>query len=163
MQYPDRVASVVAIDIGDANSPEFRKSLSLAAKGMVAAYQLTLALAWYSGKRVGSYITRGVAKGLKAKAKSEQIHVGMNYPYAMRWMGANGGFDALLPVELSCPVFYAFGSKKPFLFHSPQWADKLRSESSNVIRKFECGHWVMVDRAEEFNAAVNKWLMETKA
>lgn len=158
MQYPERVSRIVAIDIGDANSPEFERELSLPAKGMVAGYQLTLALAWKTGDFVGSRITRAVAWAMRGKAESRHIHASMNYPYAMRWLKALDGFDALRPVEPACPLFYAYGRKKPFQFHTKGWLERMRMRPGNRVQGFDCPHWVMVDCAGEFNAAVEDWL-----
>lgn len=155
---PQRVSRLVAIDIGDSGSAEFEKSLPLTAKGMVVAYQMTLASAWYLGGFAGDALTRGMARALQAKADPRHIHSGMNYPYAMRWMSAHGGLDALAPVEPPFPFFYAYGRKKPFMFHSEPWLARMARTPGNTVREFDCGHWVMVDRAEAFNAAVAEWL-----
>lgn len=161
MLYPERVHRAIAIDIGDANSAEFRQSLPWTAKGMVASYQLTLAMAWYAGDRIGTLLTRGLARAMQAKAESRHVHAAMNYPYAMRWMRAFGGLDDLKPVALSCPIFYAYGRKKPFMFHSSSWLIALQRQPENVVREFNSGHWVMVDCADAFNAAVSDWLSTT--
>lgn len=146
MLHPERVARIVAIDVGDANSPAFQQSLSTVAKGMVFTYQITLALAWRIGGAIGNGITRGMAKALQATADPRHVHAGMNYPYAMR------------QIEPACPFFYAYGRKKPFMFHSPQWVKALASCEGNEVRAFNSGHWVMVDCADEFNGAVAAWL-----
>ena len=158
MLHPERVARIVAIDVGDANSPAFQQSLSMVAKGMVFAYQITLALGWYIGGRIGDGLTRGMAKALQAKAESHRVHAGMNYPYAMRWFKAFGGLDGMRQIEPACPFFYAYGRKKPFMFHSPQWVQRLAKHSGSAVHGFDSGHWVMVDCADQFNAAVAAWL-----
>lgn len=158
MLHPERVARIVAIDVGDANSPAFEQTLSLVAKCMVFTYQITLALAWYIGGRIGSGITRGMARALQAKADPHLVHAGMNYPYAMRWMKAFGGLEAMRQIEPACPFFYAYGRKKPFMFHSRSWLTWLSSRPGNEVRAFNSGHWVMVDCADEFNASVADWL-----
>jgi pimeloyl-ACP methyl ester carboxylesterase len=159
MLHPERVSRIVAIDVGDANSAAFAQSLSLAAKGMVFAYQITLALAWYIGGPVGDGLTRAMGKALQAKADPRHVHSGMNYPYAMRWMKAFGGFDAMRQIEPECPFFYAYGRQKPFMFHSRQWTSRLASRPGNEVRGFDSAHWVMQDCADEFNAAVAAWLL----
>jgi pimeloyl-ACP methyl ester carboxylesterase len=162
MLYPERVKKLIAIDIGDSNSRELAKSLSVAAKGMIFSYQLTLATAWVIGGFVGDKITRGVAKGLQCKAESQHIHSRMNYPYAIRWLRTLGTFDGLKQVNPECPFFYAYGRKKPFMFQSPVWQEKMAALPNNIVREFNSGHWVMVDKADEFNAAVSEWLTATR-
>ena len=61
-------------------------------------------------------------------------------------------------IEPECPFFYAYGRKKPFMFHSRQWTSRLASRPGNEVRGFDCAHWVMQDCADEFNAAVAAWL-----
>lgn len=158
MRYPERVARVIAIDIGDANSPALEKSLSIAAKGMLFTYQMSLALAWQAGGRIGDKITQSLAWALRAKAAPADVHAGMNYPYATRWLRKFGTFDALQQVQLACPVFYAYGRKKPFMFHSPAWLQALDSRPHSQSMGFASAHWVMVDCSADFNAAVSRWL-----
>ena len=160
LSNPERVARLIAIEIGDSGSPDFEQSLSLTAKSMVVTYQMTLAAAWYLGGFAGDAITRGVARGLQGKAESRHVHSGMNYPYAMRWMGAHGGLADLLPVEPPFPFFYVYGRKKPFMFHSASWLSRMGQRAGNAVREYNCGHWVMVDAAEGFNREVAAWLAE---
>jgi pimeloyl-ACP methyl ester carboxylesterase len=157
-RHPQRVSRLVAIDIGDSNSRAFQRQLPITAKLMVLTYQSILAASWHIGGRIGDGITRGLAKALDGKAHPEHVHAGMNYPYAMRWTRALGGLDALGEVEPSCPFFYAWGRKKPFLFHSRRWQERVAATPGNHTQEFNCGHWVMVDAAASFNPAVAAWL-----
>ncbi len=163
MQHPERVSRMVAIDVGDANSPAFKQSLSIVAHAMVFTYQIILAWAWYIGGAIGDGLTRGMAKALQPKVDTRHVHAGMNYPYAMRWMKAFGGFDSIGQIEPLCPFFYAFGRNKPFMFHSEQWVTGLAKRSGNAVQGFDSRHWVMVDCADEFNAAVAAWLAASSA
>jgi pimeloyl-ACP methyl ester carboxylesterase len=81
MRYPHLVERMVGVDIGDTGSPQYVKSLSVKAKLGVAAYQLTLALAWKLGGRLGTRMTRGMAKLLRAPSQAEFITSDMNFPY----------------------------------------------------------------------------------
>jgi pimeloyl-ACP methyl ester carboxylesterase len=157
-RYPEKVRKIVAIDIGDANSSVYRKALPASAKAMLLTYQLVLASAWKAPARIGDAITRNLAKALKAKALPEHIFAHMNFPYAMRWLGAFGGLKALKPVQPRHPIFYAYGLKKPFMFQSESWLQGLSAQPQNRVQAFKSGHWVMLDRAEEFNTQVLAWL-----
>lgn len=163
MLYPQRIARMIAVDLGDTNSPELEKSLSLAAKSMILAYQTTLAASWYIGGYIGDMITRGMSKALQGKADPQHIHCDMNYPYAIRWMRTLGSFDDLKQVNPEFPFFYAYGRKKPFMFHSPAWLARMANRPGNIVREFNSGHWVMVDCADEFNTAVSHWLTTLNA
>lgn len=157
--HPEKVARVVAVDVGDASSPAFARGLSLRAKLMIVAYQMPLALTWYVKGPVGNYLARAIAKFLRCKAHEDAIHVGMSYPYAMRWTGALGGLKMLAgPTQLACPIFYAYGRYKPFQFQSKEWLQQLSVTAGCKAESFKSSHWVMVDCAEQFNSAVSEWL-----
>lgn len=157
MRYPERIEKMVAIDVGDASSPEFEKTLSMQAKLMVFSYQITLAIGWLTKN---NFIHKTMAKGLKARSNFDNIHAGMGLPYAMRWLGANGGMKSLKPIKPSFPFFYTYGLKKPFFFQTEKWMDELSSNPKNKVQAFNSSHWVMVDKADEFNAVVKEWLLK---
>jgi pimeloyl-ACP methyl ester carboxylesterase len=157
MKYPERIKKVVSIDVGDATSLELEKELNIPAKLMVFSYQMTLAVGWLTKL---DFIHKMMAKGLKARSNFENIHAGMGMPYAMRWLGVNGGMNALTQIKPSFPFFYCYGLKKPFQFHSKKWLDKLRANPENHVQAFNCSHWVMVDKSSEFNEAVQAWLVK---
>jgi pimeloyl-ACP methyl ester carboxylesterase len=157
MRYPDKIYKMIGIDIGDAASKEFMDSLSISAKLMVFSYQITLALGYLIKS---DSIHKTMAKALKAKSNIDNIHSGMGLPYAMKWLGANGGMNNLKPINPTFPFFYAYGTKKPFMFHSKAWETKIKIQPTNEVRAFNSTHWVMVDRADEFNEAVRNWLIQ---
>lgn len=157
--HSHKVARVIAIDVGDVSSPAFAHGLSLRGKLMIFAYQMPLALTWYMKGRLGNYLARAIAKFLRCKADEATIHTGMSYPYAMRWLGALGGLKMLAgPAQLECPIFYAYGRNKPLQFQSEAWLQQLSVTANCKAEAFKSSHWVMVDRAEQFNSAVSEWL-----
>lgn len=157
--HADKVARIVAVDVGDTNSAAFSRALGLRAKAMILAYQMPLALTWYLKGPLGNYLARRIARFLRCRADEASIHAGMSYPYAMRWMGALGGLAALRgPTQLRCPIFYAFGLYKPFQFQSEEWLQRLAATEGCKVEAFKASHWVMVDRADQFNSAVSEWL-----
>ncbi len=158
MQHPARVARIIGIDIGDADSPAFLNALTPTAKAMIVGYQVPLATAWKIGGRMGDRMARGVARVLQAKAAPERINAAMGYPYYIRWAGAFGSYKQAIPFQPACPIFYAYGKKKPFMFHSTSWITALAQQPQNKVVAFSCPHWVMVDAAEAFNTAVYDWL-----
>lgn len=158
MLRPDRVDRVVAIDIGDAGSPAHLASLSAASKAMIAGYQLWLAAAWRVGGAAGNAMTRALARAIKAPAPPDQIHAGMNYPYDIRWTGSHGSFREAQPLELACPLLFIYGRRKPFMFHSPEWAGWLAAQPGCKVIEADAGHWVMKDAPAVANGAVRRWL-----
>jgi len=162
-QHPQRVARIVAVDIGDYNSKALQRALSLTAKGQVWAYQFWLALAWVLGshlsQRLGHRMTRWMARALRCPVPAAQIGWQMNYPYAMRWFGLAGGLQQAAPVQPACPLLYLYGQRKPFMFHSPAWLAQVAAQPGSAVQGFRAGHWVMLDQPEEFHACVRRWLL----
>jgi hypothetical protein len=54
-------------------------------------------------------------------------------------------------------MLFLYGKRKPVMFHSDMWAQRVES------RAFNTGHWVMVQAREEFNQAIVGWLAQRKA
>ena len=158
MRHPQRVARVIALDVGDHNSPALRRQWGLREKLAVAGYQLWLALAWKIGGAVGTSMTRFMARALRAPAPTARITHRMNYPYAMRWFGSAGGFAQAAQVQLPMPLLYVYGKRKPFMFHSQAWLDKVAQAPGSVVLALPCGHWLMLDQAEASHAAALHWL-----
>ena len=158
MRHPDRVARIAAVDIGDADSQAYQLSLSLAAKLMVVTYQGILAIAWKIGGLFGDWITRGMATALRAPSQAQYISAAMNFPYYIFWTGAHGSYKHRLPLVAQCPVLFVYGVRKPFMFHSPQWAQALNHRPGSKALAFDTDHWPMVRQPEPFNAALLQWL-----
>ena len=158
MREPGRVAKIVGVDIGDARSPEYLQSLSLKAKAMTVAYQWWLALAWRLGGRLGDAMTRALARAAHAPASPLSIHAGMNYPYDIRWTGSHGSYRSAVPFVPSWPMLFIYGSRKPFMFHSPQFAEALAVRADCRVLEFSTGHWVMTEEPRRFDDAVRAWL-----
>lgn len=158
MRYSNRVEKAIGLDVGDVDSQELQDSLSLAGKLMVFTYQIILAVSFFCPRFIGNTIARFMAKALEARSIGEHIHAGMSMPYAMRWFGVNGGLTNLLPVEPPFPFYYAYATRKPMMFHSPEWLSQLLENPCNKVQPFDCGHWIMVDQADELNASVREWL-----
>jgi pimeloyl-ACP methyl ester carboxylesterase len=161
MRHPQRVKRLVAIDIGDARSSEFWASCPPRAKAGIVAYQGWLALAWLVGglsRRAGDAMTRWMARSLGCRSEPALIGACMNYPYFIVWSGWHGSYRGLRPVAPSCPTFFAWGERKPFMFHSPGWLNTIAARPGNHVESYATGHWVMVRAAPSFNAAVSRWM-----
>jgi pimeloyl-ACP methyl ester carboxylesterase len=155
-RHPERVARIVGVDVGDATSPELRRALDAKAKAMIAGYQLFLAGAWRLPRALGDRMTRAMARALRAPAPPQAIGARMNYPYAHAW---SGGFRGARRFEPHCPMLFVYGERKPFMFHSPQWAGRLAARPGGAVQGLPGGHWVMCGRtADAFEARVLAWL-----
>jgi pimeloyl-ACP methyl ester carboxylesterase len=82
----------------------------------------------------------------------------MDYPYYIRWMKAYGSYRGMVRFEPKVPMLFVYGERKPFLFHTPEWADALGARSGNQVQAFATGHWVMNQEPERFNRVVKAWL-----
>ena len=87
----------------------------------------------------------------------------MGYPYAVRWLGAAGGFQGLRVFKPAVPMLFLYGEKKPIMFHSRSWVEQVAARKGNRVVALPTGHWIMVTRREAFNEALRTWLAETDA
>ncbi len=162
-----RVSRVVGLDVGDHNTSAFHRSLKTSHKLMILAYQMWLAIAWKLGAalgplggRLGTWMTRWMARALGCKADSGRISWQMNFPYAMQWFGLLGGFKMMQRVKLKCPMLFIYGQHKPFMFHSAPWLAHLQSQKGSEVHALKTGHWVMLRDPAQFNSLVLRWLNE---
>ncbi|RZJ85609.1 MAG: alpha/beta hydrolase [Massilia sp.] len=152
--YPERVEAILALDVGDAGSKAHVASLSLAGKLGIASYQIALALAWPLPVPQGDAVSRTIARWAKAPSDMRRVGSHMNYPYVVQWSGGYGS----LPFEPHCPMLFAYGTRKPFMFHSEAWLAGLKARPDSEVLAFDTGHWVSHEAAAEFNAALLRWL-----
>jgi pimeloyl-ACP methyl ester carboxylesterase len=158
LRHPSLVARIIGVDIGDTTSKAYRSSLTVTAKLGVFGYQAWLALAWRIGGSPGDRMTRAMARAVKVPSDMACVGSCMNYPYDIQWTGSHGSYRHLAPVEPACPMLFIYGRRKPFLFHSPAWAQRLAARPGNRVVPVEARHWVMRDQPDGFNAAVMDWL-----
>jgi cis-3-alkyl-4-acyloxetan-2-one decarboxylase len=124
----------------------------------VLVYQVWLALAWKLGGSLGTRMTRAMARWLRCPTDPASITHKMNYPYAMQWFGTAGGFKQASQIQLPMPLLFVYGERKPFMFHSAKWLDKVAAAPGSAVQGLPCGHWVMISRPEPFHARVRAWL-----
>jgi cis-3-alkyl-4-acyloxetan-2-one decarboxylase len=153
-RYPERVARIVGVDIGDSFSRAFLGGLTGKTKLMIAAYQLWLALAYRLGA-VGNWMTRWMARKLGCTADPALMGAQQNYPYVMQW---TGGFAKAVNYVPNCPFLYIYGKRKLFMFHSAKWLEKLASMPGSEAHGLSTGHWVMVADPTGFNQKLIEWL-----
>ena len=158
MRHPALVERVVGVDIGDTGSRAHLAEIGLRGKLMLLAYQLWLALAW----RLNSdRMARGMARLLRVPADPSSVRAHMGYLYAVRWLGVAGGFRDVRVFKPFCPMLYVYGERKPIMFHSRSWAERLAAQPGNRVVALPTGHWLMITARERFNDALRNWLAET--
>jgi len=159
LRHPELVARVIGVDIGDAGSRAHRASLGFAAKLGVAGYQLWLAAAWKIGGSAGASMTRWMARKLRVPAAQDAVRVQMNYGYYSAWTGKLRDAKIFRP---GCPMLFIYGTRKPFMFHSPQWLAEVAAQPGNRVAAMDTDHWPMLRRSDEFNQLVLDWLAPAK-
>ena len=163
-RHPHRVARVIGVDIGDATSPAYLKTLTVRQKLMILTYQLWLATTWLIGRHlngsVADVMTRLMAQALRCPTPKSDIRWFMNLPYAMAWFGVGGGLRGALSFAPHCPMLYLYGKRKPFMFHSEEWLERLNAAPQSKAVGLPSGHWVMVDQAAELEAQLLNWMAE---
>lgn len=161
-RYPALVERVIGVDVGDAGSRRHLAELGPQAKLLLVAYQFWLALGWRIGGTIGDGMARWMARILRCPAAAEDIHARMGYPYALRWLGIAGGLRGLKSFQPQAPMLYLYGERKPFMFHSRAWAERLAARPGSRVIGMPTGHWVMIGGRDAFNAALSSWLGETE-
>lgn len=162
--HPELVARIAGVDIGDAMSRATRNSLGARAKAMVVFYQVWLALAWRLlplSRRLADGMARWMARLMHVRTAQAEIRAAMGYPYWITWTGTYGSHRAARTLQARWPVFFAYGERKPMMFHSPTWAAALATHPGCRVQGFRAGHWVMLDAKEPFHAALGDWLEAT--
>ena len=107
------------------------------------------------GGTFGDDLTRRVARTIRCPTEPESIGWQMNYPYALVWSGRFGEQKKYAP---HCPLLYLYGTRKPFLFHSKEWAEELAQRPGCQVVPLHAAHWVMLDQPQQFNETVLNWL-----
>jgi pimeloyl-ACP methyl ester carboxylesterase len=87
----------------------------------------------------------------------------MNFPYAMAWLGAGGGLRSAMRFKSHCPMLFLYGKRKPFMFHSGRWLERLNTTPGSEAVAVSSGHWLTVDRPAELNALLIDWLEQEQS
>ena len=151
MRHPEMVERVIGVDIGDAGSRAHLAEIGASGKLKIVAYQVWLAAAWLLGSDA---MARMMARLIRVPPGRE-VRAQLGYPYAMRWFGVAGGFRDLRVFKPNCPMLFLYGERKPVMFHSDTWAQRVES------RAFPTGHWIMLEQPGELNAVLLEWLAKT--
>jgi len=157
MRNPELVARVVGVDIGDVRAA--RPELTARAKFYILAYQVWLALAWKIDGSLGEWMTRKMARWVRARSDARFIGSRMNYPYYLAWFGGEQSFARQTRrFKPACPMLFVYGQRKLFMFHAKAWIDALAKQPGSQAVAFDTGHWVMLQQPERFNQVVGDWL-----
>ncbi|MFN0185457.1 MAG: alpha/beta fold hydrolase, partial [Aquabacterium sp.] len=149
---------LVGLDIGDAGSRAHVAGLDWRAKLGIAMYQLALVAAYRLGGRLGDGLARRTARMVRAPADPATVHAGMGWPYDATWLGSNGGMPKAPPLQPPCPMLFLYGTRKPVMFHSAEWAKAIAARPGCTVQGLRTGHWLMLNDPQAFHQAVLGWL-----
>ena len=156
-RHPEKVSRIVGVDIGDPRATA--KTMTGREKTIMLGYQTWNALAWRIGGRIGTWMTRAMARLGNCPSDRAPMSWRMGYPYWLLWFGGRDSFRGQVRrFEPQCPMLFVYGVRKPLRFHSPQWAAELKQKPGNDVVEFDTGHWVMSNQPERFNQVVAAWL-----
>ena len=162
MRNPELVARIVGVDIGSQQG--LARSLSARAKLYILGYQVWLAIAWKLGGALGDWMTRKMARWVRAKSDARFVSSRMNYLYFLTWFGGEQSLRRRTQrFKPACPMLFIYGERKLFMFHAKSWIDWLAQQPGCRVEGFDAGHWVMLQRPERFNQVVSEWLAATQA
>lgn len=156
IRNPKRVSRIVGIDIGDVGSKEMKLPLSMLL--FTLGYQLWLAGAWVIGGRTGDAMTRLMARALGVRADPSLVHSGMNYGYYLMYRSALlRRHQGDVPFEPVCPMLFLYGRKKPTMFHSDAFVERLDRTPNSRAVGFDAGHWLMLEHPDEVASEIRDW------
>ena len=156
MRHPQLIKKMVCVDVGDPKS--LQKEVTIGGGLMILGYQLTLALGWKIGGRIGAAINRFMARALGYRLDTAPIHANMAYPYWLVWFGRGKPGNEVVALQPSFPFCFIYARRKPVMFHASSWLDGLRAKPMNAVVEMDTGHWVMVQKPDLFNQIVGEWL-----
>lgn len=155
MRHPALIKKMVCVDVGDPLS--LRDEIKIRNGLMILGYQVTLALAWKIGGRIGAGINRFMARALGYRLDTQHIHANMAYPYALVWFGRGRPGNEVVALRPSFPFMFMYARRKPAMFHAQSWLDWLLAKPGNAVVAMDSGHWVMVQQPERFNQVIGEW------
>jgi len=157
MKNPRRVSRIVGFDVGDVDSKEMKLPLSMIL--FTLSYQLWLAGAWVIGGRTGDAMTRLFARAIGVRADLCLVHSGMNYGYYLKYRCALfGKSQGDVPFDPACPMLFLYGHRKPTMFHSNAFVERLNRAPSSKAVGFDAGHWLMLEQPTEVAGEIRDWM-----
>ncbi|NIM69465.1 MAG: alpha/beta fold hydrolase [Xanthomonadales bacterium] len=158
--HPERVARMVALDVGGHLAPRSARE-----KLLIAGYQWVLILLWLIGGALpplGNGLTRRFARLLRVPARqAASVRSRCNYPYFYLWR------SLLVPrwrprllsrYRPGCPVLFLWGMRKPVMFHSGRWLELVADSGGASVGFEQAGHWLQETHPEQVNAEISRWL-----
>ena len=154
--HRDRIERSVTLDVGGGIRPGVLDGFAF------VAYQSWLIGALAIGRLVpplGNGMSAAFARAAGAPRPSA-IHARANYPYFYAWRALLHPRYKRSMVSFfkpTAPHLYLYGAAKPFQFHTEAWLEEVR-KLGQVVPIEGAGHWLMVDRPQPVQTAIEGFL-----
>jgi len=157
---------IIMIDVGDGGR---NKELSFTQKLIIVMYQYWNILAFLIPLNfIGNGMTKFGCWVLKTpiyKYAPNKIHAGMNYMYYYLWKRMLFNKASMNEIRLKSfpeiPLYFGFGMKNPLKFYSNKFIKNIDSRNDCDYKGYNASHWVMIDKKDELNKDIQKWLNDT--
>eukprot|EP00439_Symbiodinium_sp_Y106_P033342 s5465_g3.t19 len=161
-RHPGLVASIIALDVGHPSFFGWKDAAYYFVKyqaWLVAAYLVCRLTARTPFADLGQSLGDRMARVLAQYIGRDHMHVTGKacYPYfyfftSFGWWPAASKPSALEGRALpSCPCLFMYGQKfgrnKPFLFHTSEWEEHMRSRTDCLVVPVDAGHYLQALRA----------------
>ena len=158
-QRPDLIESLVALDVGST-----LKITSIRQALFIVSYQWWLVLAYGVGHvsdKAGTAMTHWICRQIRTP-QPEASRWQMNYLYAWFWRLLLTGRRP--QIRTTSPLMFIYGKKKPVMFHTQDWLDRVNQDKKNKTVCLEnAGHWFMKEDPEAVNGHLDQWLRQRAA
>jgi pimeloyl-ACP methyl ester carboxylesterase len=58
------------------------------------------------------------------------------------------------------PTMFIYGTQKRCMFHTPAFEAKMKVTDGNVVRAYDCAHWIMFQKPKELNSDLRAFLID---
>ena len=148
---PELVSRIITLDIGGYSGFGFWHNAS------IFFYQLFVTECFFLGDPVGTWFVRFAFGKSAAHRPTNELRAQLCYSYFYKLFTTlptlNFDFDKI-------PVFYIYGGKKAFNFHTNKWIADLESAEKCRVLEFDTDHYIMIEAPDELNKVVAEWLNE---
>ncbi len=160
----DKIERMVTLDIGCGKIEQTAKMYTF-----LVTYQLFNVVCFLLGHPGGDVLQRIFLKLFNYEARPHnEINASMNYNYYYMWKTIFTNpkklknFPRTTAIELdTCPIYFAYGTGKPGMFHSERFIQHLESNNKCKVEKFNCSHWITVDKGDDVLKSIAQFLKDT--
>lgn len=179
-QIPARIRRLVTLDIGGGTSPKSGEAPALASGFLwQVLYQVYFATVFWIGVRVSTWLADRLLMlfiflspaigpmgwafdwGKHMPRPLAELKWWMCYPYYQVWFcGVFVGRPPPNPKWPAMPTLFIYGKQKRCMFHTAAFEAKMKATEGNVVKAYDCAHWIMHEKPKELNADLRSFLID---